>query len=70
MEVFLTDKAGGGLGEATNLRTGERIKDFEDWNRTYYACLHKSNVTTGGNSSAREAVVQDTHDFLRSVFGR
>jgi dienelactone hydrolase len=70
-EVFLTDKPGGGLGEARNYKTGEVINDYKQWYASIRGCVTHEAIAVGPvNDNARNESIKDVQAFLSAAFAK
>ncbi|MCZ2136062.1 MAG: dienelactone hydrolase family protein [Burkholderiales bacterium] len=65
IEVFMTDRQGGGLGEARDYKTGAAINGFAEWHKAFNAC-NSRGFTVAANPAARDQAVKDVIAFVKA----
>lgn len=65
MELQMTDKPGGGVGQnAKNIKTGKAITGYDDWNAAVKGCMQHKPMSYGGDDKQRAALVADVLNFI------
>lgn len=67
MELQMTDKPGGGIGQsAKDLKTGKDITSYDDWYASVKSCMKHIPLSYGGDDKQRTALVRDVLEFIRA----
>lgn len=65
MELQMTDKPGGGVGQnAKDIKTGKTITSYDDWNAAVKGCMQHKPMSYGGDDKQRAALVADVLSFI------
>ena len=66
MELQMTDKPGGGVGQnAKNFKTGKAIIGYDDWNAAVKGCMQHKPMSYGGDDMQRAALIADVLLFVK-----
>ena len=65
MELQMTDKPGGGVGQnAKDIKTGKAITSYDDWNAAVKGCMKHFAMSYGADDKQRAALVKDVLNFI------
>jgi dienelactone hydrolase len=67
MELQMTDKPGGGVGQsAKDLKADKAINSYDEWYASVKSCMKHIPMSYGGDDKQRAALVRDVLEFIRA----
>jgi dienelactone hydrolase len=68
IELQMTDQVGGGVGQnAKNIKTGNAITRYDDWNAAVKGCMQHKPMSYGGDDNQRATLVKDVLTFINVI---